>query len=132
MSFFSELKRRNVFRVGIAYGVASWLLLQIADLVFPRIGIEDSVITIMIAVLAIGFIPALLFAWVFEMTPEGIKRESEVDRSDSITNQTAKKLDYITLAAPAVRGLLHTPSKAYSMSRELAPRQRAIASRLTR
>ncbi|MFT5141032.1 MAG: TolB-like protein [Rhodothermales bacterium] len=101
MSFFNELKRRNVFRVGIAYGVASWLLLQVADLVFPRIGVEDSVITIMIAVLGIGFIPALAIAWAFEMTPEGLKRESEVDRSGSVAHQAAKKLDYITLAALA-------------------------------
>lgn len=101
MNFFDELKRRNVFRVGIAYGVASWLLLQVADLVFPRIGIDDSVITIMIAVLGIGFIPALVFAWAFEMTPQGLRREAEVDRKGSITHHTAKKLDYITLAALA-------------------------------
>ena len=75
MSFFKELKRRNVFRVGIAYTVATWLLIQVTDTVFPRIGLPDSAVTLVIALLAIGFIPALIFAWAFEMTPEGIKRE---------------------------------------------------------
>jgi len=127
MSFFEELKRRNVFRVGIAYGVASWLLLQIADLVFPRIGVDDSVITIMIAVLAIGFIPALLFAWVFEMTPEGLKRESEVDRSTSVTHQTAKKLDYITLAALAGVVLLVFMSRQTETTPVAAPEGQVVA-----
>ena len=68
MSLFNELKRRNVFRVGIAYVIASWLLMQVADLVFPRIGLEDSVVTLVIALLGIGFIPTLIFAWAFEMT----------------------------------------------------------------
>ncbi len=72
MSFFNELKRRNVFRVGIAYTVATWLLIQVTDIVFPRIGLPDSAVTLVIALLAIGFIPALIFAWAFEMTPEGI------------------------------------------------------------
>jgi len=92
MSFFNELKRRNVFRVGIAYTVATWLLIQVVDIVFPRIGLPDSAVTLVIALLAIGFIPALIFAWAFEMTPEGIKREKDVDRSQSITPKTAGKL----------------------------------------
>ncbi len=102
MSLFVELKRRNVFRVGIAYGVAAWLLIQISDTVFPRIGLSDSAVTLVIALLGIGFIPALIFAWAFEMTPEGIKRESEVDRSQSITNQTGRKLDRMIIGIMAV------------------------------
>jgi len=93
MSFFDELKRRNVFRVGIAYTVATWLLIQVTDIVFPRIGLPDSAVTLVIALLAIGFIPALIFAWAFEMTADGIKREKDVDRSQSITPKTARKLD---------------------------------------
>ncbi len=93
MSFFKELKRRNVVRVGIAYTVATWLLIQVTDIVFPRIGLPDSAVTLVIALLAIGFIPALIFAWAFEMTPDGIKREKEVDRSQSITPKTGRKLD---------------------------------------
>ena len=77
MSFFKELKRRNVVRVGIAYTVATWLLIQVTDTVFPRIGLPDSAVTLVIALLAVGFIPALIFAWAFEMTPEGIKREKD-------------------------------------------------------
>jgi len=76
MSLFKELKRRNVFRVGIAYTVAAWLLIQVTDIVFPRIGLPDSAVTLVIALLVIGFIPALIFAWAYEMTPDGIKREN--------------------------------------------------------
>ena len=93
MSLFEELKRRNVFRVGIAYTVASWLLIQVTDTVFPRIGLPDSAVTLVIALLAIGFIPALIFAWAFEMTPDGIKKEVNVDRTKSITSITSHKLD---------------------------------------
>jgi hypothetical protein len=88
MSLFNELKRRNVFRVGIAYTVASWLLIQVTDIVFPRIGLPDSAVTLVIALLAIGFIPALIFAWAFEMTPDGIKKEADVDRTQSATSTT--------------------------------------------
>jgi len=93
MSFFKELKRRNVFRVGIAYTVATWLLIQVTDTVFPRIGLPDSAVTLVIALLVIGFIPALIFAWAFEMTPDGIKREKDIDRTQSITPTTGRKLD---------------------------------------
>jgi TolB-like protein len=93
VSLFKELKRRNVFRVGIAYAVATWLLIQVTDTVFPRIGLPDSAVTLVIALLAIGFIPALIFAWAFEMTPDGLKREKDIDRSQSITPTTGRKLD---------------------------------------
>jgi len=93
MSLFKELKRRNVFRVGIAYTVATWLLIQVTDTVFPRIGLPDSAVTLVIALLVIGFIPALILAWAFEMTPEGIKREKDIDREKSITPTTGRKLD---------------------------------------
>ncbi|NIM70538.1 MAG: hypothetical protein GTN86_08080 [Xanthomonadales bacterium] len=102
MSLFVELKRRNVFRVGIAYGVAAWLLIQIADTVFPRIGLSESAVTLVIAMLGIGFVPALIFAWAFELTPEGIKRERDVDRAQSITPQTGKKLDRVIIGILAV------------------------------
>jgi len=102
MSLFNELKRRNVFRVGIAYTVAAWLLLQVTDIVFPRIGLPDSAVTLVIALLAIGFIPALIFAWAFEMTPDGIKREKDVDRTQSITPKTGRKLDRMIISIMAV------------------------------
>ena len=93
MSLFKELKRRNVFRVGIAYTVASWLLIQVTDIVFPRIGLPDSAVTLVIALLVIGFIPALILAWAFELTPDGIKKETEIDRTKSIASITGRKLD---------------------------------------
>jgi len=99
MSFFDELKRRNVFRVGIAYAVATWLLIQVTDIVFPRIGLPDSAVTLVIALLAIGFVPALIFAWAFEMTPDGIKKDADVDRTQSIMPKTGHKLDRLIIAA---------------------------------
>ncbi len=102
MSFFEELKRRNVVRVGIAYTVATWLLIQVSDTVFPRIGLPDSAVTLVIALLAIGFIPALIFAWAFEMTPDGLKREKEIDRTQSITPTTGKKLDRMIIGILAI------------------------------
>ena len=81
MSLFEELKRRNVFRVGIAYLVASWLLLQVIDVVGPILRLPDSVGRYALFLLVVGFLPALILAWVFELTPDGVKRESEVRRS---------------------------------------------------
>jgi TolB-like protein len=93
MSFFEELKRRNVFRVGIAYAITSWLLLQLSDILVPLLNLPESAQRLILLLLVIGFIPALIFAWAFEMTPEGIKKEKDVDRSQSITSQTGRKLD---------------------------------------
>jgi adenylate cyclase len=93
MRLFEELKRRNVFRVGIAYGVAAWLLLQVTDIVTPILQLPDSIPRIVLFLLVIGFIPAAILAWAFEMTPEGVKLESEVDRSKSITTKTGRTLD---------------------------------------
>jgi len=94
MSVFSELKRRNVFRVAIAYLVTSWLVAQVAELAFDSFGAPDWVMKTLIFLLAMGFPFAVIFAWAFELTPEGIKREKEVDRSQSITRQTGRKLNY--------------------------------------
>ena len=93
MSLFEELKRRNVFRVGIAYAVSAWVLLQIVDLVLENVNAPDWVMQVFMLGLAIGFPLAIFFAWAFEMTPDGVKRESEIDRSQSITPQTGRKLD---------------------------------------
>jgi adenylate cyclase len=93
MSLFNELKRRNVFRVGIAYAVVAWLVVQVADVMIDNLGAPEWVFGSILLVLGLGFPVVLVFAWAFEMTPEGLKRESEVDRSQSITPQTGKKLD---------------------------------------
>jgi len=89
MSLFEELKRRNVFRVGIAYVISAWVLLQFIDLVLENIQAPDWVMKVFMLALAIGFPLAVFFAWAFEMTPEGIKKEKDVDRSQSITQKTA-------------------------------------------
>jgi len=93
MNLFDELKRRNVFRVAIGYAITAWLLLQVVDLVLDNIHAPDWVMQVFMLALAIGFPLALFFAWAFELTPEGVKRESEVDRSKSIAPQTGRKMD---------------------------------------
>ena len=109
MSFLRELKRRNVFRVGIAYVVGALLLIQVADIVFETIGSPPLIMQTLLAVLAIGLPVALFFAWAFELTPEGVKREKEVDRSQSIAPQTGKKLNntILVLMALAIGYLLY-------------------------
>ncbi|MEX2126080.1 MAG: hypothetical protein WD795_19475 [Woeseia sp.] len=97
VKLFDELKRRNVIRVAIAYAVASWLLLQVADLVIDNISAPGWVMQIFMLALALGFPLVLLFSWAFELTPEGLKREKEVDREQSVTHYTARKLDRITI-----------------------------------
>ena len=91
--FFEELKRRNVLRVAAAYVVAAWLLIEVAETTFPLFGFDETPARIVVIVLAIGFIPALIFAWAFELTPEGLRKEKDVDRSLSIASHTGKKLD---------------------------------------
>jgi len=94
MSFFNELKRRNVIRVGIAYVIVAWLILQFADVVLNNIEAPHWVFQVIMLVLGIGLPLALFFAWAFEMTPEGIKKEKDIERSESITNVTGQKLNY--------------------------------------
>ena len=102
MSIFDELKRRNVFKVGIAYVVVAWLVAQVLQLVFESFGTPDWAIKTLLVLLATGLPFALFLAWAFEMTPEGLKREHEVDRSQSITSQTGKKLNTTIFAVMAM------------------------------
>ncbi len=92
-SLVSELKRRNVFRVAVLYGVVAWVLIQVVDVVMPRLGIPDWGVTLVIVLLVIGFPVAMIFAWAFELTPEGIKRTGDVDPEASITPDTGQKLN---------------------------------------
>ena len=89
----SELKRRNVFRVAIAYVVVTWLLLQVVDILVPMLTLPEWVGRLIFLLLLVGFPVALLFAWAFELTPEGVKLEKNVDRSASITHVTGRKLN---------------------------------------
>jgi TolB-like protein/tetratricopeptide (TPR) repeat protein len=93
MSLFSELRRRNVFRVGIAYLITAWLLVQVADILLETFSAPEWTMKFIVVVLLVGFPLALFFAWAFELTPDGVKREKEVDRSQSIAGQTGHKLD---------------------------------------
>jgi len=99
---FDELKRRNVLRVAIVYIVTAWLLLQVADVVLNNIEAPDWLFRAILLLVALGFPFALIFAWAFELTPEGLKREHEVDRSESITHVTGRKLDFIIMAVMAL------------------------------
>ena len=93
MSLFQELKRRNVFKVALAYVVVSWLVAQVLQLVFESFETPDWVMKTVLVLMAVGLLFALFFAWAFELTPDGLKREHEVDRSTSITPKTGKKLN---------------------------------------
>src|SRR3954469_24753774 len=91
-SFFAELKRRNVYRVAVAYAVASWLLIQIATQVFPFFDIPNWTVRLVILLLILGLPVALILAWAFELTPEGIKRTEDVPEDESIRHHTGRKL----------------------------------------
>ncbi|MDH3903800.1 MAG: hypothetical protein OES90_11330 [Xanthomonadales bacterium] len=97
MSLYNELKRRNVFRVAIAYLALAWLLTEVSGTLFPAFGIPDWGMRFVVIVFALGFVPTLIISWVYELTPEGIKRETDVVRDASITHLTAKRLDVFTI-----------------------------------
>lgn len=97
MRFLDELKRRNVFRVGFAYAVVGWLIAQVADLALESFGAPDWVMKTLLFLMLIGFLAALFIAWAYELTPDGIKREADVDPSRSITHQTGRKLDRLVI-----------------------------------
>ncbi len=121
MGLYQELKRRNVFRVGIAYVLIAWVLLQGADFVLDLIDAPNWVIQALALLAVIGWLAGLIFAWVFEVTPQGIKRESEIDRSQSITPHTGRKLDRVIFMFLALAVVLLLAERFYG-SREGADR----------
>jgi len=98
-NIFNELKRRNVYRAAAAYGVVAWLLIQITTQVFPFFGIPNWAIRLVVVSLLLGFPVAMILAWIFEWTPEGLKRTDEVPRSQSIRRSTGRKLDFLIIGA---------------------------------
>ena len=98
MNLIRELKRRNVFRMAGLYLVGAWLLVQIASTLFPAFGVPGWALRGLVIVLALGFIPAVIFAWVFEFTPDGIKRDEEVAPGQSIAPQTAQRMNRLIIA----------------------------------
>ena len=102
MSFFNELKRRNVFKVAAAYIIVGWLIMQAGEVMSPALHLPEWVNSTLAFFLILGFPVALIFAWAFEMTPDGLKKEKDVDRSQSITPVTGQKLNYTIIALMAV------------------------------
>ena len=101
-NFFSELKRRNVYKVAVAYAVVSWLIIQVATQLFPFFEIPNWAVRLVVLILILGFPVALILAWAFEITPEGIKRADDVSPNESITRKTGRKLAGITIAVAVV------------------------------
>jgi TolB-like protein/Tfp pilus assembly protein PilF len=100
--FFAELKRRNVYKVAVAYAVIAWLLIQIATQVFPFFEIPNWAVRLVVLLLILGFPVALIFSWAFELTPEGLKREAEIDPAKSITRKTGRKIIAFTAVVAAI------------------------------
>src|SRR5205807_7063629 len=98
-NFFAELKRRNVYKVAVAYAVVGWLLVQVTTQVFPIFEIPNWAVEMVVVALVIGFPIALVLSWAFELTPEGIKRENEVDRK--VARKTGRKLTAVVVVVAA-------------------------------
>ena len=99
MNFMSELKRRNVIRMAGLYLVGAWLLVQVASTLFPAFGVPGWALRALVIVLALSFVPAIVFAWLYELTPGGLKRDADVSPETSIAPQTARRMDRIIIAA---------------------------------
>src|SRR5256885_12522716 len=95
-NFFAELKRRNVYKVAVAYAVVAWLTIQAASIFLPAFNAPQWAMQIVILILVVGFPISLAFSWAFEITPEGLKRESEIAPNASMTRKTGRKIVAIT------------------------------------
>lgn len=102
MSLVAELRSRNVFRVAAAYLVVGWLLTEVLTTILPTLGAPEWAARAVILIFAFGFIPAVVFSWFYELTPEGIKREEDVVRDDKVAGGAARKLDYVTITGVVV------------------------------
>ncbi len=102
MNFFAELKRRNVYKVAVAYAVVSWLLIQAASILLPTFEAPGWVMKVLVLVIIFGFPVALILSWAFEITPEGIKLESEIEPNKSVTRRTGRKIVAVTIALAVV------------------------------
>src|SRR3981081_1454988 len=106
-SFFTELRRRNVYKVAVAYAIVGWLVVQISSTVLPTFHAPEWVVQTLVVLVALGFPIALVLAWAFELTPEGIKRAGDVAHGESMTRKTGRKLVGITVALAVIAaGLL--------------------------
>ncbi len=106
-NFLAELKRRNVYKVAVAYAVVAWLLIQAASILFPTFEAPAWVMKVFVTIVFLGFPVALILAWAFELTPEGIKRTEDVGPTESITRRTGRKVTaFIVIAAVIAAALL--------------------------
>ncbi len=126
-SVWGELKRRSVVRVGIAYGIAAWLLIESTATIFPILKLPDWSVTLVTVLVLIGFPLALILAWAFELTPEGIKKEKDVDRSDSVTHLSGRKLDFAIIVVLAI-AVVYFVAEKFIWPDELAPESQVDAS----
>ena len=120
MNFITELKRRNVIRMAGLYLVGAWLLTQVAGTVLPMFGAPGWIARSVVILLALGFIPAMIFAWIFELTPDGLKRDAEVAPEESIAPQTGRKMERSILVLFAIALVFFGFDKFY-----LAPKREA-------
>ena len=111
--FLTELRRRNVFKVATVYLIAGWIVLQVIDVVLPALGLPEWSFTLILVLLLIGFPFAMILAWAFEMTPGGIKREEDVDRSESATHSTGRKIDFGIIGLLAVALIAYVVTDIY-------------------
>jgi len=132
--FFAELKRRHVYRVAIAYGVVAWLLIQVATQVFPFFELSNFVVRVVVAASVLGFPVALIIAWAFEMTPEGLKRADDVAPDDYIPRWSTRKFAALVVSVailaagvPLVHVLRKKPAFLSQVSAASAPSQKSIA-----
>src|SRR6266498_2167608 len=119
--FFGELKRRNVYKVAVAYAIVGWLLVQVATQVFPFLEIPNWVVRLVIALVVIGFPVALVIAWAFEATPEGIRRTETADAMPSTAGQKKHAWVYIAVTGGAISVAL------FFLGRYTAPKQNVAA-----
>jgi adenylate cyclase len=131
MSLIAELKRRNVFRVGVAYAIVGWLLVEVSSVLLPAFKVPEWVFQAFVILVVLGFPLTLVIAWAFELTPEGLKREAEVDRTDSTTHVTGRKLNFAIIGLLAIAvvyfaGVKFVPEQA-EVAAEPVPAAEAVA-----
>ena len=128
-NFFGELKRRNVYKVAIAYAVIAWLLVQLGSILFPTFEAPGWVMKVFVAIIAAGFPIALVLAWAFELTPEGIKRTEEVTPHETMTPRTGRKIDFVIIGvfALVIALLLYDRYRPGKTSSSSNARQKSIA-----
>lgn len=134
MSLYEELKRRNVFRVATAYVVVAWLVVQVVETIFPAFGFSDKAVRVVVIAFGIGFVPAVIVAWVFELTPGGLRRDSEVEPSSPYSRLTARHLDRVIIVVLvlgitffALDKFLLAPDRAQQREAEVAQQARSDA-----